>query len=63
MNGDHSSVKTDDGKVLNKKVIGKKTITDEKGTWEVVDKKKTVIVEEEDQDDSELSFEWFEIKY
>ena len=58
MNGDQSQVKTENGKVLKKKVIAKKTVTDSQGTWEVVDKKQTVIVEEEDADnDSELSFE------
>lgn len=46
------SIITPEGKVLKKKVIPKKKIADDKGglDWEVVDKKKTEIVEESDED-------------
>ena len=36
------------GKVLKKKIIPKKTIQDAGGNWEVIDQKKSVLVEEED---------------
>jgi hypothetical protein len=43
---------------LKKKVVPKKTIEDEQGSWEVVDNKHKVLVEETASDDaSELSFE------
>ena len=42
-------VRTSDGKILRKKVLPKKKIIDEKGSeWELVEKKQTVLVEEED---------------
>lgn len=51
-------VKNPTGKVLKKKVIPKKKIADERGDWEVVDQKKSVLVEEDDnKEDSDLSFE------
>lgn len=50
--------KSKDGKILKKKVLPKKTIVDEEGSWEVVDQKHTVLVEETASDqNSELSFE------
>ena len=46
------------GKILKKKAVPKKKIADERGDWEVVDLKKSVIVEQDGSDeDSELSFE------
>jgi hypothetical protein len=41
------SVRTHDGRILKKKVIGNRKVADEKDglEWEVVDKKRTVIVE------------------
>jgi len=51
-------IKTDDvqysesGKVIRKKVVPKKIVKDEKGDdWEVVDTKKTQIVEEDQSSD------------
>ena len=44
------SVKTADGKVIKKKTIPKKKVADASGglDWEVIDKKRTVIVEEDE---------------
>ena len=46
---------TSSGKILKKKVVGNKKIVDEQGEWEVIDQKKTVIVEESasEHDDSD----------
>lgn len=42
---------TPGGKILKKKIVPKKKVTDEKGDqWEVVDQKKTVVVEESASD-------------
>ena len=49
--------KTEEGKVLKKKAIPKKVVSDETGSWEVVDSKKSVLVEEDDSADSDLSME------
>jgi hypothetical protein len=43
------------GKVLKKKTLPKKKVTDEKGAeWEVVDQKKTVVVEESASDGNSI---------
>lgn len=39
-------------KILKKKVLPKKVIADKEGSWEVVDQKKSILVEEEDGEDS-----------
>ena len=48
------------GKVLKKKTVPKKKVLDEKGDeWEVVDQRKTLIVEETDSDsDDQISYAW-----
>lgn len=48
--GEPEPIITSSGKVLKKKVIGNKKIVDEQGEWEVIDNKKTVIVEESASD-------------
>jgi len=52
---DDGSTVTVDGKVLKKKVLPRKKIADAEGglDWEVTEKKKTVIVEEEDEPSSD----------
>ena len=53
--GDNASneVITPDGKKLVKKTVSKKKVTDEKGNeWEVVDQRKSTIVEESSSDDN-----------
>jgi len=52
--GQSSHFTTNEGKTLKKKVVPKKQVVDETGTWDVVEKKKTLIVEESDSDDSDL---------
>ena len=55
--GESQDVITPEGKKLIKKTVAKKKVTDEKGDeWEVVDQRKSVIVEESSSDNnSDLS--------
>lgn len=55
--GESLDVITPEGKKLIKKTIPKKKVTDEKGEeWEVVDQRKSVIVEEDSsENNSDLS--------
>ena len=64
MKDDGSVLESPEGKVLKRKVIPKKKIVDEQGgEWEVVDQRKTMIVEESDDsrsesdDGSQMTFE------